>query len=263
MSPDLALLLVTLGFGGSFLAGLVGIGGAIVMIPLLLYVPPILGFATLGIRTVAGITIVQVVAGSLAGLAGHARSGAVDRGLVLWLGGSMVVGSAAGAIASASVPARALEIVFATVALAAAALTLARRDHLPAEDATRTAPPRLLTVAIGGGVGTIAGMLGAGGAFLLVPLMLHVLRIPMRTVVGSSLGIVVVSSIAGLAGKALTGQVDWSLAVFLVLGAVPGGLLGARVSRRTRPRRLALILGVAIALVALRMWADVLFGAKV
>jgi hypothetical protein len=262
MSAGLAVLLLALGFGGSFLAGLVGIGGAIVMIPLLLYVPPVFGFASLGIKVVSGITIVQVVAGSLAGLAGHARSGAVDRGLVLWLGGSMVVGSATGAVASAAVPARVLEIVFACVALAAAALTLARRDRLPDEDAARTVPPRLLTVAIGGGVGTIAGMLGAGGAFLLVPLMLHVLRIPMRTVVGSSLGIVVVSSIAGLAGKALTGQVDWALAVFLVVGAVPGGLIGARVSRRTKPHRLSLILGVVIALVAVRIWLDVLFGAR-
>ena len=58
-------LLVALGFGGAFLSGLVGVGGAIVMIPLLLYVPPLVGLEDLGIKAVAGITIVQVFAASV------------------------------------------------------------------------------------------------------------------------------------------------------------------------------------------------------
>lgn len=259
MSAELAALMAALGFGGSFLAGLVGIGGAIVMIPLLLYVPPALGFEDLGIRTVTGITIVQVMAGSLAGLAGHARARAVDRSLVLWLGASTSIGAVAGALASAFVPAAALEIVFASVALVAAGLTLRRRGEVAQEDALPDWS-RPLAVTIGASVGGIAGMIGAGGAFMLVPLMLHVLRLPIRTVVGSSLGIVVLSSIAGLLGKAVTGQIDWPLAAALVAGAIPGGLIGSMASRRTRPRRLATILGILIAVVAVRMWLAILLG---
>lgn len=256
---DLALLLTGLGFGGSFLAGLVGIGGAVVMIPLLLFVPPFLGVADLGIRTVAGIEVIQVATGSVAGVIGHARSGAVDRRLVVWLGGSMVIGSTTGALVSAALPARILEVVFASVALLAAMIILWSRDHLPPEG-THRPPDRGLMVIGGASIGVVAGMLGAGGGFLLIPLMLYVLRIPMRTVVGSSLGIVVVSSIGAVVGKAVTDQVDWVLAAFLVLGAVPGGLLGATISRRTHPQRLAVVLGLVLVAVAGRMWVDALFG---
>jgi uncharacterized membrane protein YfcA len=77
-------------------------------------------------------------------------------------------------------------------------------------------------------------------------------------IIGTSLWIVVVASAAGLIGKAITGQIDWSLALALLAGALPAGMLGAVVSRRTRPSRLATVLGLMIALVALGMWIDVL-----
>lgn len=84
------------------------------------------------------------------------------------------------------------------------------------------------------------------------------MRIPLRVTIGTSLWIVVASSIAGLLGKALTGQVDWPLAFALLAGALPAGPIGAAVSRRTHPSRLAIVLGLVIALVAVRMWVDVL-----
>jgi hypothetical protein len=83
-------------------------------------------------------------------------------------------------------------------------------------------------------------------------------RVPLRVTIGTSLWIVVLSSIAGLVGKAATGQVDWPLAFALLAGALPAGVLGAIVSRRTHPSRLATVLGLMIALVAVRMWIDVL-----
>ncbi len=88
--------------------------------------------------------------------------------------------------------------------------------------------------------------------------VVSVLRIAMRLAVGSSLGIVAFSGLAGALGKAVTGQVDWGLAIALVIGALPGARLGAMVSRRTRVDSLALILGILIALVACKMWWDLL-----
>jgi uncharacterized membrane protein YfcA len=107
--------LVALAFGGAFLSGLVGVGGAIVMIPLLLYVPPLLGFTPLDIHTVAGITIVQVTAAALAGMAGH-REG-IDRGLFMALGDGVAsfVGAHLGAPAAGGP-----EAVFAAMASVAA-----------------------------------------------------------------------------------------------------------------------------------------------
>ncbi len=251
------LLLISLGFGAAFLSGLVGVGGAVILIPLLLYLPPFLGLADLGIKTIAGITIVQVTAAALSAASGHRGAGHVDRRLVSVLGPTMIVSSFAGATASAIFAPIVLEAVFASLAVFASVLMLGLRNRAPAHTDGIPTFDRRLAVVIGVVVGLLAGFIGAGGAFFLAPVLLHVLRIPMRYVVGSSVGIVAISSGAGLLGKAVTGQVDWLLAAALVVGALPGGRLGALVSRRVSPYRLGLVLGFLILGVAIRMWLGI------
>ena len=86
VSAAFLLTLAALGFAGAFTSGLVGVGGAIVMIPLLLYVPPLLGVGSLDIKTVAGVTMAQVLAASVMGAWTHGRSAMLHRRLALWGG---------------------------------------------------------------------------------------------------------------------------------------------------------------------------------
>ncbi len=253
----IVLLLISVGFGAAFLSGLVGVGGAVILIPLLLYVPPLLGLPELGIKTIAGITIVQVTAAALSAASGHRSGGHVDRRLVSVLGPTMIASSFIGALGSALFAPIVLEAVFASLAVFASALMLGLRNRAPAHTDGPPAFDTRLAIGIGIVVGVLAGFIGAGGAFFLAPVLLYGLRIPMRYVVGSSVGIVAVSSGAGLLGKALTGQVDWLLAAALVIGALPGGRVGASVSRRVSPYRLGLVLGFVILAVAIRMWYDI------
>lgn len=253
--PFLGLLAI-LGFVGAFLSGLVGIGGAIVMIPLLLFVPPALGFETLDFRTIAAITIVQVAVASTAGAIGH--RGRVDRSLVIAIGVPMTVASFIGAMASAVIEPVVLEAVFATMAAAAAVLTLRRRHRTAVDRPGAVAFNRPGAAGLGAGVGGLAGMVGAGGAFLLIPGMLFGLKVPMRAAVAASLVVVAFAASAGVVGKAATGQIDWLLAAGLVAGAIPGGLIGTLVSHRTKVEHLATILGIIVGLVALRMWVEIL-----
>ncbi len=257
-SPSYAVL-ISLGFTGAFVAGLVGVGGAILMIPLLLYVPPLFGIDRLPIHTVAGAEMIQVATAGIVGALAHRREGKVNGALVATIGPGMVVAALVGAIVSRFVSAGLLTGVFATLALAAALVMLDSRRRLPSE--TAYYPVRLnkgLAVSLGSGVGFLSGMVGAGGGFLLTAIMVSVLRIPMRTAIGSSLGIVAFSGLAGAFGKAVTGQVDWGLALALVVGALPGARIGAMVSRRMRVESLALILGILIAIIAFKMWWDLL-----
>ncbi|HEY6056778.1 MAG TPA: sulfite exporter TauE/SafE family protein, partial [Candidatus Limnocylindrales bacterium] len=250
-------LLAVLAFGGAFLAGLVGVGGAIIMIPLLLYVPPAFGLAGLDIKAVAGITMVQVTVAALAALLGHVEG--IDRRLFLGIGPTMVVASFAGAFLSGAVEPVVLEAVFAGMATLAALMTLGLRGRTaPEGNAVAVAVP--VAAAAGAGVGFMAGLVGAGGAFFLVPVLLYGLRVPVRVTVGTSLAVVAVAAVAGMLGKVVTGQVDWPMALGLIVGAMPGARLGAYVSRQTRTDRLVLVLGVAIGLVAVRMWATILAG---
>lgn len=258
MPADLAILAATLavlGFGGAFLSGLVGVGGAIVMIPLLMYVPPLLGMAPLGIKTVAGITMVQVFAAAVVGVVGHRTR--IDRPLFLALAPVMVVASFTGAYASGAAEPIVLQVTFAILATVAATLVLALRHRVTAETGAAVefnVPVAVVAAAL---VGFAAGLIGAGGAFFLIPVLLYVLRIPVRITVGTSLAVVAMSAAAGLLGKAAASQIDWLLAAALVVGALPGARIGALVSRRTGTERLVVVLGVAIALVAVRVWVDI------
>jgi len=257
------ITLVALGLLGAFVSGLLGVGGAIVMIPLLLYGPPLLGVGQLDARAVAGITIAQVFFAAASGMLAHRRQRLVHADLALWGGLSMAAGSLAGALASNVVPTRTLLLIFALMATGAAGLMLLPSRLLEGAPSAAPAAPRLRfsrlrTVIVSTTVGVAAGLVGAGGAFLLVPLLLVVVGVPIRVTIGSSLAITAVSSMAGFAGKLVTGQVPYAAAVAVAVGAVPGAQLGAALSRRLPGDRLKLLLFAVIAVSAARVWLDVL-----
>jgi uncharacterized membrane protein YfcA len=100
-------------------------------------------------------------------------------------------------------------------------------------------------------------MVGAGGAFLLMPVLVGVLRVPIRQSIGTSLAMTGLAALMGFLGKAATGQIALGPALALVSGALPGAPLGARLSRRAPVALLRGCLVVLIALVAARVWLDV------
>lgn len=100
-------------------------------------------------------------------------------------------------------------------------------------------------------------MVGQGGSFLLVPLMLHVLKVPTRVAIGSNLALVLLSSAAGLAGKLATAQVPLLAAGMLGIGTVPGAQVGSFLSHRVPARALRTALGVVVGISALALvWAS-------
>ena len=259
MSLAYTLTLVALGFGGAVVAGLLGVGGAIVMIPLLLYVPPLVGAGVLDMRHVAGVTMVQVFVAALSGMIAHRRYRAVQLRLA-WIGGSaMAAGSLAGALASSLLPDITLLAVFALMATAAAVLMF-----LPLETAGQpmfaehVRFDRVRASVVCAIVGVAAGLVGAGGAFLLVPMLLFVVGIPIRVTIGSSLAITALASLTGVLGKLVTGQILFGPALAVALGAMPGAQLGGTLSRRLSGAQLKLILGVVIVVSAARVWWDLI-----
>jgi uncharacterized membrane protein YfcA len=256
MTLAFAAALFGLGLTGAFVAGLLGVGGAMVMIPLLLYVPPLLGVGKLSLKAVAGITMVQVVAATLSALIAHGRHEGVNRRLAVVGGGVMAGSSLLGAIASYYVYERWLLVAFGLM-LTAAALVMFFAD--------RISPPRVLpedfslgrTALICTVVGCLTGLVGAGGAFLLVPLLFTVVRLPLRVTIGTSLAIAAAAAVAGVIGKAATGQIPYASALIVAAGALPGGHLGAAVSRRLSTDQLRLAFTAIIVLVAARVWWNI------
>ena len=135
-------------------------------------------------------------------------------------------------------------------------------DVAPGPDVARHAelldPPRRvrlrragLVVAAASLVGLLTGFFGVGGGFAVVPALVLALGLPMRHAVGTSLLVIVVNSLTGLAGRtdSLPG-VDWAMVVAFAVASMAGGLLGARISARTDAHRLTTAFAVLLAVVA-------------
>jgi hypothetical protein len=257
----LLITLVLLGLGGGFLSGLLGLGGAIFMIPLLLYVPSLLGVGALNMKTVAAVSMVQVLSASVSGVIVHWRHQFVSRRLVLYMGGGMVAGSLTGSVLSKYTESGFLLAVFATMAVIAAVMMFVpRKEFGEAIPAEQVEFHKTAAAFVGLTVGIFGGMVGAPGAFILIPIMIYLLNIPTRVTIGSTLGIVLLGAFFGMLGKFATGQIDWPMAAALVVGTVPGAQLGGRVSKRVQTRNLRLLIALIIAATGLRMWYQVLTG---
>jgi uncharacterized membrane protein YfcA len=259
------LLVAVLGAATGFLSGLLGIGGGIMMAPLLLYVPSLFHLEPLTMREVAGLTIVQGLVACMAGALTHWKYRFVSYRLVLSMGGSIFVAAMLGGAAAKAVPNEVLLTLFGALAMAAAILMLLpsflmlvpikKESENPDVSSLIFSRGRAVTAA--SGVGLLGGLVGQGGSFILIPLMTTFVRIPTRIAIGSNLAIVLLSTTAGFLGKALTGQIDWLLAVPLVLTVPVAAHLGGRVSRKVPVVALRRALAVVIAIAALRIWVSV------
>jgi uncharacterized membrane protein YfcA len=261
MEWPLISTLVFLGLGGGFLSGLLGLGGAIFMIPLLLYVPPLLGVGLLDMKQVAAVSMVQVLSASLTGVLVHNKNKFVSKQLLLTMGVMNAVGNLVGSLASKNVKSGFLLAIFATLAvIAAVVMFIPRRDQgadVPPEQVRFNKP---LAAAVSLAIGSFGGMVGAPGAFLYIPVMIYVLNLPTRIVIGSTLGIVLLGAITGTVGKMVTGQIIWPYALALVVGTIPGAQLGGTVSKKVNTKHLRMAIAVIIAITGIRMWVQVLSG---
>ncbi|MBI5103277.1 MAG: sulfite exporter TauE/SafE family protein [Nitrospirae bacterium] len=253
--------LLLLGLGGGFLSGLLGLGGAIFMIPLLLYVPPLLGVGQFDMKQVAAISMVQVLSASLSGLIVHKKNKFVSRSILLYMGSANAVGNLVGSLLSKQTKSELLLSIFATLAvIAAAVMFVPKREQgqdIPPEDIVYNKALALMVSLV---IGTFGGMVGAPGAFIYIPIMIYLLNIPTRIVIGSTLGIVFLGAIAGTIGKMTTGQIIWPAAIALVIGTVPGAQIGGAVSKKINTKYLRLAIAVIIAITGMRMWYQIITG---
>lgn len=256
-------LLGCLGILAGSLAGLVGLGGGIILAPLLLYVPPALGLEPLNMKVVARLTIIQSLCSTAAASLAHRRTHQVHVQLVRWMGPTIFAAALAGAFASEArvVSSELLLGLFAGLALLAAILILRCPDNGSGEEIDSTAYPfsRPRAIAVAAGVGFLGGMVGQSGAFLTIPLLVRVLHMPIRLAIGTSLVITFFAALAGSFGKLVGGgDVVWLQVGALVTGSLLGSQFGAALSHRTPSAFLRYGLAALIAAAALRMWYQVL-----
>lgn len=251
---DIYLLVAGLGVVSGFLSGLLGIGGGIVMAPLLLYVPPLFGITPLSMHVVAGLTIVQGLTACISGVVVHRRFKCVSMELTRWMGLTIFVAALFGGAIAGRLASEVLLVIFALLAMVAALLVFVPViSDGDCPDLYTFTFVRWRAVLSAGSVGLLGGMVGQGGSFILIPLMTSFVQVPTRIAIGSNLAIVFLSSLAAFIGKAITGQIVWTLAMVIAVVVIPSAQLGGMVSHRLPVSGLRILLAICIGIAAVRI----------
>ena len=237
--------IVPLGLLIGVVMGALGGGGAILTVPILVYV---LGQQP-SAATAGSLVIVMLTA--IAGVGSHARKGNVRMRDGLIFGAVGVVGSLVGSKLSAAVSAPVLMTAFGVLMIAVGVLMLRRRAK--GGDSSAAGERRGLGVLIGTatGVGFLTGFFGVGGGFAVVPALVLALGFAMPVAVGSSLVVIVVNCLVALAARIGGGvSIDWPIILtFSAFGAL-GSVAGGRIAARVDPRKLSLAFSVLLFAVA-------------
>lgn len=224
--------------------GLLGGGGSVLALPIL---TSVMGVA---VKPAIAMTLVIVGTVSLLGVIPHGRAGRVRWRVAAIFGSSTAIGAFLGARVAGLpwVTPTMQMMLFAVMMLLAAIATIRRSQKMPpvvapvtpdsagngATAAALAAYPKpvcrycwLWLVSEGIGVGMLTGLVGVGGGFAIVPALVLLGNVPMKEAIGTSLVIIAVNSIAGLAGYAGHVAIDWPLTVSFTFAAALGTLPGA------------------------------------
>jgi len=254
MLAPVVILLLVLGFFAGAYGALVGLGGGIILVPVLsiwLGVP---------IKTAVGISLVCVIATSTGAAAVYVQRHMTDLRLGMVLELATVLGAITGAAAAAYLPDHIIKALFAAF-LAYAALMMLRQK--PAADtAAEAADYQVRNYPLGLGVsyvaGSVSGILGIGGGPIKVPMMYLLMGVPIKVAAATSNFMIGVTAAASAFLYYGRGDIIVPVAAPLATGVFAGALAGSRLSARLRSRWIRWLLMPVLFYLALLMLGEVL-----
>ncbi|HEX2191510.1 MAG TPA: sulfite exporter TauE/SafE family protein [Longimicrobiaceae bacterium] len=273
MTLAAVLAALAVGVAAGLLAGLIGIGGGVLIVPFLYFFYSHPGWfghpVSPGSATVVAhaTSLFAIVPTSIRGALTYHRSGLVVWRAVWPIGVASAVGATAAAGAATLLPSEALRVGFGALLVFSGIRLLRWREGAgegrPGHEGLRLSLPA--TAGIGLVIGAFSALLGVGGGVVAIPLLMHVVGLDVRQVAGTSMGIIVITSLAGVVAYGLTGArvedlpplsvgyVDVAVGTVICLGALLSVRSGARLNQRLRPRGLALLFGAFFVAMGLRM----------
>jgi len=248
------VLAIPFGIAIGLVVGAIGGGGAILALPLLVYV---LG-EEVGPASTASLVVVAIAAGVGAGAL--ALRGHVCWRVALTFTAPAAAGSLLGTVANTAVSPEALILAFVPVMLVAAGATWQRAATGHSDETGGCPDVRLRAVVVAGvAVGLLTGFFGVGGGFLIVPVLTLWLGFSFRRAVATSLVIITLTGCAALAGHlAIGAAVDVPVTIALSLATGVGALVGTIYAQRVPQAVLGRAFAVVVALLALVLLVDTL-----
>ncbi|WP_295811485.1 sulfite exporter TauE/SafE family protein [uncultured Nitratireductor sp.] len=264
---ELAAVAVGAGIGGGILAGLLGVGGGIVIVPALYFALTLTGMdPELTMKVAVGTSLATIVFTSLSSGWGHYRREAIDTGLIRLWAPSLLVGVVLGSLAGGHVSGNVLIAVFATVALAVSADMILRKGRADPEPRDFSKP---VWAAFGVFAGGISAMMGIGGGTIGVPL-LNFLGYDIRRAVGTSAAIgfiiglpgAIIYALSGLGNDGLPpfslGYVNLLAAIVIIPLTMTFSQLGVKLAHAIPRRALRLAFGAFLLITSMRMFIDLI-----
>jgi uncharacterized protein len=276
--PVNVFLVFAMGLAVGFISGMFGIGGGFLMTPLLIFI---------GISPAVSVATVtsHIAASSFSGVINYWRRRAVDLALAVMLLVGGFVGTFAGvwlftvlrAVGQLDLAIGLSYVILLTAVgslmIAESVRAIMREWHgkpvelrrpgshtwfhgLPLKlrfKQSRIYVSVIPILVIGFLIGFIGAVMGIGGGFLLVPMLIYLLRVPTAVVIGTSMVLTLVTMASATVLHAVTNHlVDAVLALILMVGGVIGAQFGARAGQNIRGERLRLLLGLLVLAVGLR-----------
>lgn len=268
---------VAVGLVVGILSGMLGVGGGTVLVPVFK-----LGFAMSAIQSTA-TSLFTIIPTSVSGVITHIRNrtciprlgvaagigGAITSPVGVWLAS---ISPEWGIIAAASVV-----ILYSAYTAFSKAIQSYKADKLKREasessknagvasSAKPAAMPLsgdygrrevLLCGLIGLCAGVVSGYVGVGGGFIMVPMMMQLLRLPMKLTSGTSLIAVMILAASATVVQAAMGNIDWLAGIFISMGSIPGAFLGSRLIKRIPETVLRFLFGAFLLVAAVLLFMD-------
>jgi uncharacterized membrane protein YfcA len=261
------LLLTTLGVFAGFLGGLLGIGGGIIVVPILVLV------FNLDTRLAVGTSLVMISFTALSATIAYYRQRRIDWKVGIVSAVATVPGASIGAYATKFFSSNSLAIIFGATILFIAAVMLRRSFHERADPqkkhilASKSVSTRgiwsrrlvdrigevfeydasiysgLLLLVLGG---LASGFLGIGGGLVVVPILTAVVGLPMHVAIATSMLTMIFTSISGVSTHIMLGNVNVEYAIPLVIGILGGTQIGAWTAKRLKSASLERVFAIAV-----------------
>ena len=234
------LWLIPLGFVAGILGSIIGLGGGIIIVPVLTF----MGFSpTLAVSN----SLFAVFSNSVASATMYARQKRIELSLGWKLGLMAVPGTILGAFISSDISPDIFKILFALVLISSASYIFLKWkiEEKPVDVST------ILLIFSAG-----ASLFGIGGGLIFVPLMVVALGISMKRAAPTSQFILMFASFSGLIMHSMLGHPDYYQALLLSIGAFAGGILGARLSLEIKENKLKIIVIIVLVAAAIKLIID-------
>jgi len=246
------LWLIPLGFAAGILGSMIGLGGGIIVVPILTF----LGFPP---TVAASNSLFAALSNAVASTITYSKQKRIEFSLGLKLGLLTIPGTILGAVISSDISSEIFKILFGIILIFSSVYIFLRKKL---ETKEKILSKQMIIFAIGASffAGIISSFFGIGGGIIFVPLMVVGMGMAMKRAAPTSQLILLFASFSGVVVHSVLGHPDFLQAGLLAIGSFFGGLVGARLSLDVKERYLQILVSSVILITAVKLFVDSLSG---